>query len=151
MIVLNNPNSLTGIPDDLYTDDVGISHEVSVQKIKIKRARNRQIFEAQDDLIQLEKNREPVATLLLTLGKAFYFESRIKSGEFKSGNELARLLDIEPGYVAELLRLTLISPRVISLIVNGQQPSHLSLHWLKGRHGAVPTLWSEQESFFGIE
>jgi hypothetical protein len=45
-----------------------------------------------------------------------------------------------------LLRLTLLSPRMVRAILEGRQPKTLSLLWLKNH--AVPHDWAAQEALF---
>jgi hypothetical protein len=46
--------------------------------------------------------------LIRTLGKAFYWERLIESGDVANATELARLFKLEPGWVADVLRMTLL-------------------------------------------
>ena len=82
--------------------------------------------------------------LIRTLGKAFYWQGLIDSGEVANASELARDLKLEVGWVCEVLRMTRLAPDIIRAILDGQQPRHLNLHTMRGRHGEVPLDWEEQ-------
>lgn len=88
--------------------------------------------------------------LLRTLGKAFYWERLMESGEVANATELARLFKLEPGWVAEVLRMTLLAPDIIRAILDGRQPRHLNLHAVRGRQKEVPLDWDEQRRLFGF-
>jgi hypothetical protein len=88
--------------------------------------------------------------LLRTLGKAFYWERLIESGEVANATELARLFKLEPGWVAEVLRMTLLAPDIVRAILEGRQPRHLNLHAVRGRQKEVPLDWDEQLRLFGF-
>lgn len=88
--------------------------------------------------------------LLRTLGKAFYWERLIESGEVANATELARLYKLEAGWVSEVLRMTLLAPDIVRAIVDGRQPRHLNLHAVRGRQEEVPLDWDEQRKLFGV-
>jgi hypothetical protein len=63
---------------------------------------------------------------------------------------LARALKLEPGWVAEVLRLTLLAPDIVEAILNGRQPRPLSLQTLRGPHDLLPRDWVEQRRVLGF-
>ena len=65
--------------------------------------------------------------LLRTLGKAFYWQRMIDTGEVANASELARNLKLEVGWVCEVLRMTRLAPDIIRAILDGRQPRHLNL------------------------
>ena len=89
--------------------------------------------------------------LIRTLGKAFYWQRLIDTGEVANASELARSLKLEVGWICEVLRMTRLSPDIIRAILEGRQPRHLNLHAMRGRHGEVPLDWHEQRGIFGFE
>ena len=88
--------------------------------------------------------------LIRTLGKAFYWQRMIDTGEVANASELARSLKLEVGWVCEVLRMTRLSPDIIRAILNGRQPRHLNLHAMRGRQGEVPLDWEEQRALLGF-
>ena len=88
--------------------------------------------------------------LVRTLGKAFYWERLIESGEVANATELARLFKLEAGWVSEVLRMTLLAPDIVRAIVEGRNPRHLNLHAVRGRQKDVPLDWVEQRRLFGF-
>jgi len=88
--------------------------------------------------------------LIRTLGKAFYWQRMIDTGEVANASELARSLKLEVGWVCEVLRMTRLAPDIIRAILDGRQPRHLNLHAMRGRQGEVPLDWEEHRGMFGF-
>jgi hypothetical protein len=88
--------------------------------------------------------------LIRTLGKAFYWQRLLDSGDVANATDLARRFKLEPGWVAEVLRMTLLAPDIVQAIVDGRQPRQLNLHAVRGRQAEVPVDWEEQRSLFGF-
>ncbi len=88
--------------------------------------------------------------MIRTIGKAFYWQKLFDSGEVANATELARQLKLEPGWVAEVLRLTRLAPDIVQAILDGRQPRHLNLHAVRGRQAEVPVDWDEQRQLFGF-
>jgi len=88
--------------------------------------------------------------LIRTIGKAFYWQKMIDTGEVANATELARRFKLEPGWVSEVLRMTRLAPDIIRAVLDGQQPRHLNLHALRGRQAEVPLDWNEQRRLFGF-
>ncbi len=63
---------------------------------------------------------------------------------------LAHRLNLEAGWVAEVLRMTRLAPVIVQAVLSGTQPRHLNLHTLRGRQVMVPVDWEEQRQLFGF-
>lgn len=88
--------------------------------------------------------------LIRTLGKAYYWQRLLETGAVANATELGRQLRLEPGWVAEVLRLTLLALDIVQAILEGRQPRHLNLHAVRGRQAEVPIDWQEQRVLFGF-
>ncbi len=88
--------------------------------------------------------------LIRTIGKAFYWQKMIDTGEVANATELARRFKLEPGWVSEVLRMTRLAPDIIRAVMDGRQPRHLNLHALRGRRAEMPLDWGEQRTLFGF-
>jgi hypothetical protein len=86
--------------------------------------------------------------LIRTLGKAFYWQKMIDTGEVANATELARRFKLEQGWVSEVLRMTRLAPDIIRAILDGRQPRHLNLQALRGRQAEVPLDWDAQRRLF---
>lgn len=88
--------------------------------------------------------------LIRTLGKAFYWQSLLDAGEVANTSDLARQLKLEPGWVAEVLRMTLLAPDIVQAILDGRQPRNLNLQTMRGRGNDMPVTWEDQRRMFGF-
>jgi hypothetical protein len=88
--------------------------------------------------------------LIRTLGKAYHWQKLLDSGEVSTIAALADGLNLHPGWVAEVLRMTRLAPDIVQAILSGAQPRHLNLHALRGRQAVVPQDWDEQRLLFGF-
>lgn len=86
------------------------------------------------------------APILTALSRAFHWQRLIDEGVVESGTDIARREGLHHTTVNELLRLTLLSPRMVRAILDGKQPKTLSLLWLKNH--PVPQDWVAQEALF---
>jgi hypothetical protein len=59
-------------------------------------------------------------------------------------------MKLEQGWVAEVLRMTTLAPDIIEAILDGQQPRHLNLQTLRGRHDQMRRDWQEQRQALGF-
>ena len=66
-------------------------------------------------------------TLVKALARAFRWKRMLESGEFTTMAELAEREGIAPSYMTRVLRLTLLSPDIVSAILDGVQVSELTL------------------------
>lgn len=89
--------------------------------------------------------------LIRTIGKAFYWQKMIDTGDVANATELARRFKLEPGWVSEVLRMTRLAPDIIRAILEGRQPRQLNLHAMRGRLAEVPLDWYEQRILFEFE
>lgn len=84
---------------------------------------------------------QPQRPLVVALAKAFTWQRMMESGEVGSIKELARQNHVNPSYVARILRLATLAPDIVESIVEGREPSGLSLRKLVAN---VPLMWEEQ-------
>lgn len=117
---------------------------VTVVPLTIRRRHNRKLLtppQGEPSALGAEGLDAP---MIKTLGKAFHWLRLLQEGQYESGNELARALNLEPGWVAEVLRLTLLAPDIVEAILEGRQPRHLNLQTLRGRIESLPREWVQQ-------
>jgi hypothetical protein len=88
--------------------------------------------------------------MIKTLGKAFYWKRLLDEGVYATATDLARALKLEPGWAAEVLRMTLLAPDIVEAIFEGRQPRHLNLHTLRGRADLLPHDWAGQRRLLGF-
>ena len=80
-------------------------------------------------------------TILKALGRAYRWKHMLESGQFASITDMAIAEKINHSYIRRILRLTLLSPAITEMILNGRHPRDLQLeNVLK----PFPDHWEEQ-------
>ena len=79
--------------------------------------------------------------LAVAVARAHRWEELLEQGRFSSINELADAVGVDRGYVGRLLNLTLLAPDIVEMILDGREPSGLSLRQL---NRIMPLQWNEQ-------
>jgi len=85
-------------------------------------------------------------SLVIALARAHRWKALLESGRFGSIAELARAINMDNSYVARLLNLTLLAPDIILAILNGTEPSGVSLEKLTKN---LPLDWEAQRRQLG--
>lgn len=133
-------------------------NRITFVPLSIKRRQQRTLLIAPptEKLGTLAEQNSPAKTvsfdlpLIRTLGKAYYWQKLLDSGEVPTIAALADRLNLHQGWVAEVLRMTRLAPDIVQAILSGTQPRHLNLHALRGRQAVVPLDWDEQRHMFGF-
>jgi hypothetical protein len=123
---------------------------VTVVPLTIRRKQNRKVMippPGDDSILGAGGHDLPMIRML---GKAFYWQRLLDEGRYPAANDLARSLKLEPGWVAEVLRLTTLAPDIIESVLDGRQPRDLNLHTLRGRRDQLPRDWGEQRKAMGF-
>ena len=79
--------------------------------------------------------------LLKALAKAFRWRGQIESGEYASITELAKARGVNDSYACRLLRMTLLSPEIVTAILDRRQHADLTLKQLAR---PLPIEWDRQ-------
>ena len=85
-------------------------------------------------------------SLLKLITKARGWWAQVSTGEFHVA-ALAREVGVSRAYMSNAIRLALLSPRLVEMIVAGQQPARLTAQRLI--QCQLPIAWAEQEAVFG--
>lgn len=96
------------------------------------------------DLTRMDFSIRKDEKLLKALGRAYRWQKLLT---YTSATEIAEKEKINKSYLLRMMRLMLLSPRVIDAILNGQQPESLSLATIEKPFSPI---WSEQEKQFGL-
>ena len=86
-------------------------------------------------------SRKPDSTLVKALARAFRWKRMLALGEFPTIGELAEHEGIAPSYMTRVLRLTLLSPDIAEVILDGRQAPNVTLAWVLE---PFPLEWEEQ-------
>ena len=123
---------------------------VTLVPLTIKRRQNRKLLIPPTPESAAATTGGLDAPMIKTLGKAFYWKRLIDEGVYPTTADLARALKLEPGWAAEVLRMTMLAPDIVEAIFEGRQPRHLNLHTLRGRQDLLPRDWGEQRRLLGF-
>nr|WP_245153072.1 hypothetical protein [Stappia taiwanensis] len=61
------------------------------------------------------------------MARAFRWKRLLESGQFSTIAELAEREGIAPSYMTRVLRLTLLAPDIVEAILDGKQPSQVTM------------------------
>jgi DNA invertase Pin-like site-specific DNA recombinase len=86
--------------------------------------------------------------LAVSLARAHRWRELLDNGRFHSIGELAEEIGTDRAYIGRLLNLTLLAPDIIDEILDGREPSGLSLEKLTRN---TPFSWDEQRRRFGFQ
>lgn len=92
--------------------------------------------------------RRADGTLVKALARAFRWKRMLESGEFATIADLAEHERIAAPYLTRTLRLAFLAPDLVEAILDGRQPSNLSLEMLRE---PLPTGWSEQRQVWSSD
>ena len=129
---------------------VSDGQRVTLVPLTIKRRQNRKLLIPPTPESAASAAGGLDASMIKTLGKAFYWKRLLEEGRYPTTTDLARALKLEPGWAAEVLRMTLLAPDIVEAILDGRQPRHLNLHTLRGRQDLLPRDWGEQRRLLGF-
>jgi len=95
-------------------------------------------------LVVIAPSQEP---LVLALAQAHHWQGLLDGGKFENVDALAKRLHISREYVTRTLRLNYLAPDIVETILDGREPSGLSLTKLSE---PLPTVWEEQRQRLGL-
>ena len=116
--------------------------------MELKKRGGRKEIIVPEGLPGTRPSKSPTQEPLITaLARAFHWQGLIDNGKYSSISDLAEALGLDRSYVSRVMRLTLLAPEIVETIVDGREPSGLSLEKLvKG----MPVMWAEQHRCFGF-
>ena len=87
--------------------------------------------------------------LIQHITKAYQWLNLLTSGEIISIKEIARNEGINTSHVTRMLTRAFLAPDIMRAILNGTQPSHVNLKFLK-QFKTLPHNWNEQKKLLGV-
>ena len=66
------------------------------------------------------------SALLKALARGFRWRKLLETGDFATIEEIADSENINPSYVSQVLRMTLLAPEIVEAILTGTQPAGLT-------------------------
>jgi hypothetical protein len=136
--ILLNANSLTSHDNELIT---------LVSNIEIKRCGlQMRLVVTDDNSSQIMKDQ----TLINYLSRAYQWLNLITSGKISSIQELAEAEKVHPTHVIRTINKAFLAPDITRAILNGNQPPHLTLKFLK-KFAVLPNDWDAQRVLLNIQ
>jgi len=87
------------------------------------------------------QSRRTDNTLIKALARAFRWKRMLEDGRYGSLAELAAAEKINESYISRVLRLTLLAPDIVEAILDGRQPTKMTLPALME---PFPVEWGQQ-------
>ena len=84
--------------------------------------------------------------VVAAFARARRWQRLIDEGKYASSIDLARNLGVDGSYVARIMRLNWVSPRIVRSFIKGTAPCGVSIGALVQ---PLPASWEEQEKKFG--
>ena len=126
------------------------AQRVTMVPLTIRRKQNRKLLTPSSGSSANVMSGGMDIPMIKTLGKAFYWQRLLDEGKYATATDLARTFKLEPGWVAEVLRMANLAPEIIEAILDGSQPRHLNLQTIRGRHEPLPRDWEEQKKMLAF-
>jgi len=87
------------------------------------------------------------AAMVKAIARAHRWRRMLESGEYASVAELAAAEKINQSYICRVLRLSLLAPKIVEAILNGQQPAKITFAALMR---PFEVEWQTQCEAFGL-
>lgn len=103
-------------------------------------------------LIITDENKKQILkdqNLINHISQAYQWLTLITSGKMQSIKEIAEAEKLDQSHVTRMINKAFLAPDIIRAILNGTQPSHLTLKHLK-QFRALPNDWNTQKSLLGF-
>ncbi len=84
-------------------------------------------------------------TMVKALARAFRWQRFLENGQYATIEEIAKAEKINTSYISRILRLTLLSPEIVEMILDGRQPTSMTL---KSLQKSFPGDWEAQRQMF---
>lgn len=84
-------------------------------------------------------------TMVKALARGFRWQRLLESGQYATIEEIAKAEKINTSYISRILRLTLLSPEIVEMILDGRQPTSMTL---KSLQKSFPGDWEAQRQMF---
>jgi hypothetical protein len=111
---------------------------------KIRRRGGRKLVLTPDGLPMVGGPRADNA-MIKALARAFRWRRMLEDGRYRTMEELAAAEGINASYVSRVLRLTILTPDIVTSIMDGTQSAAISLTSLLR---PLPAAWCAQRNLF---
>ena len=102
----------------------------------------------QPEVEQAELDPETMSPLQKAVIQGFQYRDMLESSKVATVSELAQKVKQERAFLFRALSLVNLAPDIIEAVLNGKEPSSLTLSKLRK---GFPEDWTEQRKLFGME
>ena len=102
----------------------------------------------QPEVEQAELDPETMSPLQKAVIQGFQYRDMLESSKVATVSELAQKIKQERAFLFRALSLVNLAPDIIEAVLNGKEPSSLTLSKLRK---GFPEDWTEQRKLFGME
>jgi hypothetical protein len=67
-----------------------------------------------------------VLTAIKAIARAYRWQQMSESGDYASADDIAKAEKISASYINRLLQLTLLSPAIVEMVLDGRQPAMMN-------------------------
>ena len=126
-------------------------HEAKAVFTLTVRARLQRVGHEMKILVEnTDDQAEANPALLRIVARAHDIQERLMQKSGLTLHAIASQEHVTPGYVSRLLRLSSLAPDIITAIVNGKNPPHLTAKKLMRLALEIPIDWSAQRELLGF-
>jgi DNA invertase Pin-like site-specific DNA recombinase len=93
---------------------------------------------------------KPNPALISLVARAFEIREQFLSGSDDSLQSMTRRLRKTRGHLSSLVRLSYLSPKIVRVILDGEQPMELTATRLLAAATSLPVSWTEQHEALGL-
>ncbi len=86
-------------------------------------------------------------TMVKVIARGFRWQHLLVNETYGTIEDLAAAEKINPSYVSRVLRLALLSPKIVEAILDGKSPARLTM---KNLMKPFPLNWQKQATYFGF-
>jgi len=130
------------LPSSAATDIISLTKDFPMQ-IRRRGVEMRMVLAGETGAVRFDRS------LLRAVGRAHRWRRQIETGQLPSIGGIARNEHIAPRYIRDLMPLAFLSPKIVKAIVEGRQPTELSIISL-ARRIDIPFLWTAQQQALGL-
>jgi hypothetical protein len=112
-----------------------------------RRGGRKEIIVPEADASDVAVVAPPQEPLVLALAQARQWQDMLDAGKFDTIAALAKRMKVSTVYAARMLRLNYLAPDIVQAILDGREPSGLSLIKLSE---PMPMAWAEQRASLGF-
>jgi hypothetical protein len=136
-----------GEQTDAPTNEPGDPITIRIPMEFKRRGGRKEIIVPEVNAPDVEVMAPPQEPLVLALAQARHWQDMLDTGKYATTRDLARRLRLSKTYVTRILSLNFLAPDIIQAILEGREPSGLSLVRLSE---PLPMAWEEQRRRLGF-